>query len=79
MRMRAYRRIARLVRTRRRPLLLAVGALLIIMSMVLPSSIAFVSGMMVLGLGVPDGLPTTFPAAIVRGWESPQKRRADRP
>ena len=79
MRMRSYRRIVRLVRTRSRPLLLAVGALLIIMSMVLPSSIAFVAGMLVIGLAAPDALPWTSTTAMVHLWESSRKNRADHP
>lgn len=79
MRMRSYRRIVRLVRTRSRPLLLAVGALLIIMSMVLPSSIAFVAGMLVIGLAAPDALPWTPTTAMVHLWESSRKNRADHP
>jgi hypothetical protein len=75
----SYRRIVRLVRTRSRPLLLAVGALLIIMSMALPSSIAFGAGMLVIGLAAPDALPWTPTTAMVHLWESSRKNRADHP
>ena len=77
MRMRSYRRIVRLVRTRRRPLLLAVGALLIVMSMALPSSVAFVAGLLVLGVAAPDALPWTPITAMVHTWEASRKNRAD--
>lgn len=66
------RRFSRAVRARRRPIFLAIGGLLLVGGMLLPSTIAFVSGMLVLGLSAPDararvGLlsPTT---AMVRGW-----------
>lgn len=73
------RRFSRTVRTRWRPIFLVTGGLLLVSGMLLPSTIAFVSGMLVLGLAAPDararvGLlsPTT---AMVRGWS--QRRQAD--
>lgn len=69
---RPIRWLAWTVQTRWRPIFLVTGALLIIIWMVLPSTMTFVPGMLVLGLSVPDarsdtGLltPTT---AMVRGW-----------
>ena len=77
MRLRSYRRIVRLVRTRRRPLLLTIGALLIVLSMALPSSIAFIAGFLVIGLGAPDALPCTPTTALVRLWEAPRTSQSD--
>ena len=73
------RRLARMARARWRPIFLVTGGLLLFGGMLLPSTIAFVSGMLVLGLTAPDarargGLlsPTT---AMVCGWS--QRRQAD--
>lgn len=74
-RARRFPRIARTWRHRKRPLLLAAGALLIAMSVALPSSIAFAAGLLVLGLSAPDALPWTPDTAIVRSWESSRKSR----
>ena len=64
--------LARAVGARWRPIFLVTGGLLLGSGVLLPSTIAFVSGMLVLGLSAPDararvGLlsPTT---AMVRGW-----------
>jgi hypothetical protein len=62
------RRLARMVRTRWRPIFLVTGGLLIVMSIVLPITVAFVPGMLVVGLAVPDGRPNGYPAAMVRMW-----------
>lgn len=70
-----FPRIARTWRTRKRPLLLVVGTLLIVMSMALPSSIAFAAGLLVLGLCAPDALPWTPTTAMVHTWESSRKSR----
>jgi hypothetical protein len=69
---RPFRWLARTVRTRWRPIFLVTGALLIVMWMMLPSTMAFVPGMLVLGLSVPDARSDTGlftpPTAMVRGW-----------
>jgi hypothetical protein len=69
---RPIRWLAWTLRTHWRPVFLVTGALLIVIWMALPSTMAFVPGMLVLGLAAPDarseaGLlsPTT---AMVRGW-----------
>jgi hypothetical protein len=46
-----------MVLTHRRPVLLITGALLIVIWMVLPSTMAFVPGMLVVGLGAPGDGP----------------------
>jgi hypothetical protein len=73
------RRLSRTAVTRWRPIFLVTGGLLLVGGTLLPSTIAFVSGMLVLGLSAPDararvGLlsPTT---AMVRAWS--QRRQAD--
>jgi hypothetical protein len=71
-RSRPFRWLAWTVRTRRRPIFLVTGALLILMWMMLPSTMAFVPGMVVLGLSAPDARSDTGlfspSAAMVRGW-----------
>lgn len=76
---RVVRWLAWTLQTHWRPIFLVTGALLIVMWMALPSTMAFVPGMLVLGLAVPDsrsdtGLftPTT---AMVRAWL--HERKAD--
>lgn len=69
---RPFQWLAWTVRTRRRPIFLVTGALLIVMWMMLPSTMAFVPGMVVLGLSAPDARSDTglftLPTAMVRGW-----------
>jgi hypothetical protein len=62
------RRLARTVRARWRPLFLVTGALLMVVGVVLPGTMAFVPGMLVLGLSAPDAQPLTPTTAMVRGW-----------
>jgi hypothetical protein len=73
--------IVRMVRIRRRPILLATGLLLMVISVTLPNSVAFtvafVSGMLVLGLSAPDALPWTPTTAMVGAWEWLRQGRAD--
>jgi len=69
---RPFRWLAWTVRTHWRPIFLVTGALLIVMWMMLPSTMAFVPGMLVLGLSAPDARSDTGlftpPTAMVRGW-----------
>ena len=65
------------VRARWRPIVLATGALLMVLGLMLPSTIAFVAGMLVLGLSAPDVRPYSHTAAMVRAWTSPRKGRGD--
>ena len=67
------------VRARWRPIFLATGALLMVLGLMLPSAIAFVAGMLVLGLSVPDARSRSHTAAMVRAWMLPHKGRDDHP
>jgi hypothetical protein len=61
-------RFARTVRTRWRPILRVLGVLLLVFSVVfgVMMPLAFVSGMVVLGLSAPGVLPWTAETAMVR-------------
>jgi hypothetical protein len=69
---RPIRWVAWTVRTRWRPIFLVTGGLLIILWMAQPSTMAFVPGMLVLGLAMPDGRSDagmfSHTAAMVRAW-----------
>ena len=70
------RRLARTARTRWRPIFLVAGALLLVTGILRPGTMAFVPGMLVLGLAAPsrDGLPSPT-TAMVRAWS--RKGQAD--
>ncbi len=73
-----FTRIARTVRTRQRLIFLVIGALLLIIGMALRSTIAFISGMLVMGsfaFDAQQGVPTS---AHVRMWQWLHKNQADR-
>ena len=72
-----FTHISHAVRTHRRPVFLAVGALLLVLGVALPSTVAFVSGMLVMALGAPNAGPHSSEAAMVRTWEWLHKSRAD--
>jgi membrane-bound ClpP family serine protease len=70
-----------MVRTRRRLIVFMTGALLMVISVMLPSgaafTVAFVSGLLVLGLSAPNALPWTDTTAMVGAWEWLHKAHAD--
>jgi hypothetical protein len=74
-----FRWLAWTVRARWRPIFLVAGALLIVTWMVLPSTMAFVPGMLVLGLSAPDARSDTglftLPTAMVRAWSRESKAK----
>jgi hypothetical protein len=65
--------------TRRRSVFLVTGALLIVLGVlgVLPSAVAFVPGMLILGLSAPAAFPSTPTTAMVRTWEWLHRNQAD--
>ena len=65
------------VRARWRPVFLATGALIMVAGMMLPSTIAFIAGLLVLGVSVPDTRPRSLTTAMVRAWTSPHRGRGD--
>jgi hypothetical protein len=73
------RRFARTGRTRWRPLFLVVGTLVLVIGLLLRSSVAFVSGMLVAGSAAPDMGLHSPTAAAVRTWMWLQKNRSDNP
>ena len=75
----AARRLIRIMRTRCRPVFLVSGALLIVISILLPIMVAFVPGMVLVGLGVPDGRPNGYTAAMVRMWAWLHEGRPNHP
>jgi hypothetical protein len=72
--------IVRMARTRGRLIFLVTGSLLMVISVMLPSgafTVAFVSGMVVLGLSAPSALPWTPTTAMVGAWEWLHKGKGD--
>jgi hypothetical protein len=61
-------RLARTVRNRRRPVFLVTGMLLMALGVMRPDTMAFVPGMLVVALGVPDARPVDDTFARVRAW-----------
>ena len=65
------------IRVRWRLIILATGALLMVLGLMLPSTIAFIAGMLVMGLSAQDARSHSHTAAMVRAWTSPRKGRGD--
>jgi hypothetical protein len=61
-------RLARKVRIRRRPVFLVTGMLLMGLEVIRPDTMAFVPGMLLVALGVPDARPLDDTFAMVRTW-----------
>jgi len=72
-------RLARAAGARWRPVLLVAGALLMVIGVMLRSSVAFVSGLLVLGPSLPDALPFTPETGMVGTWAWLRKGQAHRP
>jgi hypothetical protein len=64
----AIMRFARTARTRWRPIFRVLGGLLLVLGVVfgVMMPVAFVSGMLILGLSAPSALPWTAETAVVR-------------
>jgi len=71
-------RFAWTVRTRRRPIFLVTGALLMITGLLLPSAVAFVAGMLAVGLSTSGAPLGSHTAAMVHGWGRPRQGQAGR-
>jgi hypothetical protein len=71
--------IARTVRARWQPIFLVAGVLLVVLGMALPSAVAFVAGMLVVGSSVPDARPRSLTTAMIRAWAWLHESRAARP
>ena len=74
-----FTRIARTARTCQRLIFLATGALLFIIGITLRSSIAFISGILVMGSFAFDAQQGSPTAAHVRMWQWLHKNQAGRP
>ena len=61
--------IAQVAWTRRRLIFLAAGVLLLVAGMALPSTVAFIFGMLVVGSFAPQALTSSPEAATVRTWQ----------
>jgi hypothetical protein len=70
-----FTRMAWAVRARWRPIFLATGVLLMVLGLMLPSAVAFVAGILVVGLSAPDTGPHSLATAMVRAWTPPHKGR----
>ena len=71
------RRFARTARIRWPPIFLFIGTLVLVIGLMLRSSVAFVSGMLVAGSATPDMGLHSPTAAAVRTWMWLHKNRAD--
>jgi hypothetical protein len=70
--------VAWAIRARWRPIFLVTGALLMVAGLALPSAVAFVAGMLVLGSSTSGALMGSHTAAMVHGWERPHQGQAGR-
>lgn len=71
-------RFAWAIRARWRPIFLVTGALIMVGGLMLPSAVAFVAGMLVLGLPTSGTRMASHTAAMVHGWERPHHGQAGR-
>jgi membrane protein CcdC involved in cytochrome C biogenesis len=68
-----------LTQTRWQPIFLVTGALLFVIGLTLRSSVAFVSGMLVMGSAMSGTASHSPNAAMVRTWIWLNKNRAGKP
>lgn len=71
------RRFVRVARTRRQAIFLVIGALVLVVGVMLRSSVAVISGVLVIGSFAPGTGLRSPEAAMVRTWTSLGKSRAD--
>ena len=72
-----FTHLAWAVRARWRPIVLVTGVLLMVTGLALPSAVAFVAGMLAVGLSAPAGRPHSPTAAMVRAWARMHGAQAD--
>jgi len=72
-----FTHLAWVVRIRWRPIFLITGVLIMVVGLALPSAVAFVAGMLAVGVSVPAGRPHSPTAAMVRAWARMQRAPAD--
>ena len=73
------RRFARAARTRQQPIFLIIGALVLVIGLVLRSSVAVISGLLVIGAFAWDTGLQNPEAAMVHTWMWLRKSRGDNP
>jgi hypothetical protein len=71
--------LRRLARTRWQPIFVVTGALVFVIGLMLRSSVAFVSGLLVMGSALSDTMPHSPTAAMVHMWMRVHKSRAGNP
>jgi hypothetical protein len=71
--------IARLIWLRRRLIFLIAGLLLLVGGMALPSIVAFISGLLVVGSFAPQALPGNPESATVHTWQRLDRHQAGHP
>ncbi len=71
--------IAQRARAWHRPAFILAGLLLMGGGILLPSVVAFISGLLLVGCFAPPGTPGTPEAATVRTWQSLHRRAGTRP
>jgi hypothetical protein len=72
-----FAHLAWTVRARRRPIFLVTGALLMATGLMLPSTVAFIAGMLVVGSSAPAAPLRSPTAAMVRAWVWLHKGQGD--
>jgi hypothetical protein len=63
-----FAHIAWTIRARWRPIFLGTGVLLMFLGLALPSTVAFIAGMLAVGSSAPAAGPRSPTAAMVRAW-----------
>ena len=70
-----FTRVVWAIRARQRAVFLIAGGSLMVLGLELPSPVAFVAGLLMLGMAAPSALPFTPATATVRTWEWLRKSR----
>jgi hypothetical protein len=75
----AFALVAQRARTWHRPAFILAGLVLMAAGILLPSVVAFISGLLLVGCFAPQATPGTPEAATVRTWQSLYRREGSRP